>query len=115
MEMYNDNKLVSCARLIEAVFDVAETNVNFLTLRRRITQTVLVDLQVTDGFLADQVRADHKVVQLIASSALVLNQLLELLLTVDGFDLLGCLDRFELGHTLLDLLAGLGQSVVGRC
>lgn len=112
--MDNDYKLVSCTRLIEAVLDVAETNVNFLTLCRGVTQTVLVDLQVTDGFLADQVRADDKVVKLIASSALVENQLLERLFAVDGFDFLGSFDRFELGHALFNLLACLGQSVVGR-
>lgn len=53
MEVKDDNDLISCARLVEAVLDVAEADIYLLSFSRRIPQSILMNLQITDRLFAN--------------------------------------------------------------
>ena len=53
--MKQNNKFVTRTWLEEAVFNIAEADVNFFTLLRNESKTILVNLQVSESFLANKV------------------------------------------------------------
>jgi hypothetical protein len=75
MEVDNHDNLIGSARLIEAMLNVAEADINLLALRGRVAKSVLVDFKIADGLLADQVGPDNEVVQLVTAGSLVHDQL----------------------------------------
>lgn len=60
MEVNDDNNLFRSARLEEAVLDVGEAHIYFLTLLGDKTNTVLLDLKVANGLFTSQVRSDDQ-------------------------------------------------------
>jgi hypothetical protein len=59
MEMDNHDNFIRSTRLIEAVLNIAETDVNLLALMRRVAKTVLMNFQISNGLLANKVWSDH--------------------------------------------------------
>jgi hypothetical protein len=57
--MQQNNQFVTRTRLKEAVLDVAETDVDFITLLSCETNTILVNFEVSKSFLADQVWSNN--------------------------------------------------------
>ena len=58
MEVDNDDNFIGSTRLVEAILNITETNINLLTFVRTVTKTVLVDFQIANRFLSDEVRSD---------------------------------------------------------
>ena len=109
-EMDNCNQLISSTWLEESVLDVGEWDLNVETLSRRISDTILVDLQVTDGPSTLQVRLDRDILEHIS---LTLDQLDWLNMVLLIFLLLVLLvNDLSLFDQIFDLLFDLSQVVV---
>lgn len=115
VEMKDYDDLIRRAWLIEAVLDVAETDIHLLPFSRRVPQSVLMDLQISNGLLANKVRSNYKIVELVSSGSLIHNQLFKLLFAVDGLNFLCRFVGLDLAHAFFDLLRRLKQSVVCTC
>lgn len=63
MEMYNDNKLVLRTWLEEGMPNVWECDVDIVTFLRLETNSVLMNLQVTYSFLANDIWTDYQVLE----------------------------------------------------
>lgn len=74
--MYDDNYLVSSTRLVEAVFDIAEADVDLLTLSGGVSQPVLVDFQVANRLLANKIGTNHEIVKLVTATIFAHDELL---------------------------------------
>jgi hypothetical protein len=60
MEMDYHNNFLRRARLEEAVLDVREAHIYFLSLTCYESYTILLDFKVTDSLFTSQVRSDNK-------------------------------------------------------
>jgi hypothetical protein len=103
VEVNNYDNFISCTRLVEAMFDVAEAYVHFLSLRRRVPQAILMNFKVTKSFLSDQVWPYDQVVKLVSSGSFVEDKLVKLIFSMDSLDFLSRFVCFDHTHALFDL------------
>ncbi len=62
MEVNDDDKFITSTWLEEQMLHIREANVNFVSLRRDESNSILMDLETTRSFTSDKVWSDDQIV-----------------------------------------------------